>query len=416
MFDSKTHLTSVQTMFGMRSLYESVCYCNRCGMCAGACPSYQQTLQEPFSARGRNQALRKMFGSKLKGKAEQKLLKEMVLSCTLCGRCTQYCPGKIPTAQHVLEIRRRAGINLLPATLFHLLRLRQTAPRWFFFLMKVVFLLRRMGIVQLISYIPGFLWLKHALEILPSSPKISELKNPVIQNPTLIYLPSFEAEFLMPELFEQTYELVCKKYVPLVWHNTSSGLFEYVYGDIRRARRLVRKLITQHARVGGGKLPLLTDSIDVYNFLKLTPQLFEGFPTLAQKAKHFADQVCFVTDFFPKKIVQKQSFHLPVQLMPAALFSVETSPQLDMQKILHTLFDKNFVECGYKDGSVPPFGYGFVKHTHAPAYALAAVQTVATHQIQTVFVMSGLAALELAFYLRKFYPTARAVHVVQLNG
>ena len=410
----RTHLTSLQTPLGLRSVYDSVCFCNRCGLCMSVCPAYRHTLQEPFSPRGLNQTLRLVLKNKALAGQSRDMLEQMLGACNLCGECVLCCPGQIPTVEHVLELRRRSEIYMLPGTLFQILRLRQTAPWLFARLVRVGLKSRRMGILRMLSSLSKFAWLKHVLEIIP--PEIAEYAKILPPAaPTLIYLPSLEADTLLPELFTQTYHLACKQHKPLVWRNTASGLFEYVYGDVRRARRLVRQLIVRHAQIAGGTLPLLTDSIDVYNFLRQAGQLFSAFPAFKYQAEHFAQQVCFVTDLFPSKL-SKGAFSTPVELMPAALFSSHTSPCLKAGEILGTLFGKNFVQCEYKDGSVSPCGYGFVKHTHAPAYISAAVQTVAAHQTKTVFVLSGLAALELAFYLQKFYPTAQARHIVELHG
>lgn len=409
------NFTALHTQLGVRSVYDSVCYCNRCGLCAYVCPSYQQTPQEPFSPRGRNQAMRLVLEGKIKPSRVQKQLKEMLASCSLCGRCTQYCPGAVPTTEHMLEMRRRLKISLLPDTLLGLLRLRQTSPRVFRALVKTGLALRKTGLLHVLALPEDFAWLRHALKILPKKiPARRKIETP--QNPTLIYLPSVEAELLLPDLFTKTYQLAAKKYRPVVWENTPSGLTEYVYGDVRRARKWVRQLISRHAKLNRGKLPLLTDSLDVYYFLRQASQLFEGYPAMQQKARRFADQVRFVTDLFPKQLKKTGNFSGPVQLCFAGSFSGEKTPRQEAQQILRTLFKKNFVQCDYEEVSVAFTGYGFVKHTHAPAYMAQAVQAFSAHQTQTVFVSSGLAELELAFYLRKFYPTAQACHIVQLNG
>lgn len=410
---SKGHMNTLQTPFGKRSVYDSVCYCNRCGMCASGCPSYAQMQQEPFSPRGRNQILRQVLVGKLQIKRERKLLRDIIASCALCGRCVQQCPGQIPTPEHVLELRRQLKISLLSGTLIYLLRLRQTAPNLFAFIMKSGFLLRRVGFLRLISHLPGFTWLQHVLEILPPTARISTAKP--VENPTLIYLPSLEAEFFMPSLFERTYKLASQAHNVIVWQNTASGLFEYVYGDIRKARKLVRDLIVRHANLGNGTLPILTDSMDVYNFLMRATQLGADMPTLEKKAANFCACVRYVTDLFAEKLPSKDNFLAPVQLCPSAVFYPDNIVQQKIQTILTTLFGKNFVQCGYKDGIVPPLGCGFATHTRESVYSLSAVRAIAAHQIQTVFVLSGLSALELAFYVRKFYPVARVRHIVELG-
>lgn len=412
----REHLTSLQTLNGLRNIQDSVSFCNRCGMCASVCPSYQQTRQEPFSPRGRNQTLRLMLSGKvkLKREPERKLAEEMVRSCVLCGQCVQACPGEIPTPEHVLELRRRLGISLLPTTLFLLLRLRQTAPKLFAVFVKIGLALRWTGVLYLLACVPGFTWVWHVLQILPR--KAASSAGGYCTDPSLIYLPSLEAEYLMPTLFQQTYDLASHRGNVLVWRNTPSGLFEYIYGDIRRSRKLVRQLISKHAAVGDGKRPVLTDSIDIYNFLTRSTQLFAGFKLLERKAENFAACIRYVTDFLPEKAPAKNTFAMPVQLLSGAAFSQQTLPQLKAQQILRSLFRENFVQCGYKDGTIPPVGCGFVKHTRAPAYSLLAVQSISAHQTKTVFVLSGLAALELTFYARKFYPVAQVRHIIELNG
>ena len=411
---ARMHLSSLYTPFGVRSVQDAVSYCNRCGMCASACPSYQQTKQEPFSPRGRNQALRLALSGKIKLKNERKLVTDMVRSCTLCGRCVQHCPGKIPTPELVLEMRRRQNIKLLPHALFYLLRLRQVTPRLFSTGMKMIHVLRWTGILHVLSIFPGCTWIGQVLKIWPHSAHVScAVKT---SSPTLIYLPSFEAEYWMPDLFEKTYRLAAQKHQVCVWQNTASGLFEYVYGDLRRSRKILQQLMAKQAALKHGTLPVLTDSIEVYYFLKQAPQLFAGFKTLEKKAINFAEHIYYVTDLLPSKLVAHKKFSSPVQLLSGAAFSQQTDPQLKAQQILSTLFKKNFVQCGYRDGAVPPLGYGFVDRSLSSVYMQSVVQLIAAHKTQSVFVLSGLAALELTYYTRKLDPKVHVRHIVELNG
>ena len=413
---AKEYLSHIQTPLGMRSVYNSVCHCNRCGMCAQVCPSYLQTQQELFSPRGRNQTLRLLLEGKLKAKKIAPQLQTMIETCSLCNRCTQACPGQIPTPQHVLELRRRLHKQLLPATLFYMLRFYQKAPKVFDALVHLFLLLRKTGIMSLVAWIPSFAWVGYADKILPRK-RVHKIRPQQPQKKTtLIYLPSFEAQFLMPQLFNQSYQLACRKNKTLVWKYKSSGLFEYTYGDLRRARKLVKKLIRLHAHTANGKLPLLTDSMEVYLFLKQSTQLFEIYPAWKKKAQHFASCVRFITDIFPKKIAPVPQVQLPVSLCTISTSEVQENPQAQAQQILRSLFKKNFVQCDYKDGIVPLLGYGFIKNTHAPDYLLQAVRAVATHQIKTVFVTSAIATLELGFYMHMFYPCAKVCHIAELNG
>jgi len=407
------HLTHLHTPLGVRTLQNSVAFCNRCGLCSTACPAYETLRQETFSPRGHNQTLRLIFEGKLRPRSFRASLEEIVRSCSLCGRCTQACPGKIPTAEHMLELRRILNLNILPGTLRAVMRWRAGKPRLFRVSMSVARGLQRAGLLRWGSMLPGFSWLKYACEILPTKYQTSFTPTDV-EKPTLIYLPSLEAEFLHPQLAAQVYQKSAKKYRVRVWKNTPSGLFEYLYGDVRQSRKQLRRLITLHKQTG--KLPLLTDSFDVYRFLKQAPQLFEGFPQWQTEAVQFAKQVKFVTDLWPKTLKQKSSVNSPVYFMPSVLFDAGSEPLLQIAEKLHTLFKKNFVQCGYRDAAVAPAAYGFVCPRPAQKIALQAVETLARHQVQTVFVPTGLSFLELSALVRRFYPTVRVCHLVELEG
>ncbi len=421
---SKKHLSSLPTPFGQRSVYDSVSFCNRCGSCQQACPTYLLSAQEPLSPRGRNQAVRLLMEGKINLAQNRPLLEKLAASCLLCGRCTQACAGKIPTAQHMLELRRALGGSLLPAGLQFLLSCRARRPQLFAFLVQTARLLRRIGAVRLMRMsgllsLPSLSWIRHADDILPRALHEKARKQllchtrAAVQKPTLIYLPSLEAQWLMPDLGASVLTQAAQKHTVSVWHDPS-GLFEYVYADLRQSRRLLRRLIRRHQHTTGGRLPVLTDSIDVYLFLRSAPQLFERWPALQKQARRFASCVSFVTDILkprPQKAEQTN-----VRLDYSALFAREGEVFERVQKILKTQFKKNFVECWYKDADTPAFGYSFVRHNLAAPVCLQAVRSIARTQTGTVFTLSGLSALELNFYLKRFYPHARADHLVRLNG
>lgn len=408
-----TGLQALHTPFGVRSITQSVAYCNRCGMCASVCPSYQKAPQESNSPRGRNQALRLLLEGKLKIQRDRRALEGLAFSCTLCGRCTQVCPGKIPTAQHMLELRRRLHTRALPRTLQQLMRWRQTIPWFFSGLVKGGVFLKRLGVGRFVSFIPGWGWIRRVDDLLPVRSECPFRPQPV-KRPTLIYVPSLEAEFLLPQLAHKTYDVAAKKHRVTVWKNVSSGLFEYVYGDVRRAQKIMRGIITRHAHTGNGKMPLLTDSVNVFLFWKQAPQLFEGFPAWQAKAQQFVACVRFVTDYLPKKLRRVRAMNGSILEISSSLFACEGEPFTQATQILQTHFKKNFVQCGYKQAGVPPFGYGFVRPQDS-CWLIEAVRTVASHQAQQVFVLDGLAALELENGLRQFYPTAQVCHIVQLG-
>lgn len=421
------HLRVLQTEFGVRSVYDSVSFCNRCGSCQQVCPTYALTGEEPFSPRGRNQAVRLAAEGKLKIAANRARLEQLVNTCLLCGRCTQACAGKIPTAQHMLELRRALKNTVLPGLLQKLLGWRSRRPGLFRAVVRAGLCLRRMGLLRLLrgcglTRLAALQWLEHADDILPrrinSSDKTfwRQALQESPKEPSLIYLPSLEAAFFMPSLAARVLKKAQQKYQVQVWEQVSSGLFEYVYGDLRQSRRLVRRLIRRCARTGTGSLPLLTDSIDVYLFWRRAPQLFDRWPRLARQAQAWADRLVFVTELFPKTAPAATAVAAPVRLDPSALFEREGKPFDQARQILKTHFKKNFVECFYRDADTPAFGYAFVRGNLSEQIFLNAVRTVARTQTGTVFTLSGLSALELNYQLRRFYPQAQADHLACLDG
>ncbi len=410
----KNNLTHLQTPFGMRTLEDSVAYCNRCGMCSSSCPTYQLTQQETFSPRGRNQALRLVLEGKLHPRRQHKELEPLVTSCMLCGKCTQNCPGQIPTAEHVLELGRRLKITLLPSILVQFYRLRANYPRIFGYAVRIVHLLHLAGLLRWGQVVPGFSFLQKAGDYLPSKLQ-KKFKPAECLRPTLFYLPSVEAEYLHPDIARQVYILAQKKYRVRVWQQMPSGLFEYVYGDIRRARTQVRRLILRHEKEGK-KAPILTDSIDVYQFLKKAPQLFEGFAHWKERAVEFAKKVCFVDNILAKKPRQIARFAPPVMWMPAVLVNPPVETLWQVEQNMHTLFKKNFVKCGYRDTAFSSAGYGLYNNELDEKNMLQVVRYLAEHHIQTVFVPSILAKQKLQAQVNRFYPKVRVCYLIELNG
>ena len=423
----RRHLEELETQAGTKTLYNSVCACNRCGCCASVCPTYQLYHQENFSPRGRNQILRLCLEGKIKLDKKNRVLRSALTSCTLCGRCNEICAAQVPTAQHVLEMRRALSLRVLPTLLQSFLQLRDTKPRYFAALTYAAFMLRRLWLIKLarlfqLTRLPGLTWINHLDDILPA--RVISLTKALAdsnvqanqKNPELIYLPSLEAEFILPDIGLDSLRLAQKKYRTETWQNTTTGLFSYVYGDLRHSRKILRKLLARHAQTGNGKLPLLTDSIDVYLFLRHAPQLFSGRKLWQERAKNLAKNLLFVTDIFPA-IHDDKSTQVTgnIRLERTALFQCQ-GPAFDKaEKILATLFGKNFVKCFYTDADTPAFGYAFVAPENAKRICLKTVEKFARSQTQQVVTLSGLAALELAYALKKFYPAAQATHFVHVN-
>ncbi len=416
----KEHLGAFPAPQGERSLYDSVSFCNRCNICAQNCPTFRLTRDEFQSPRGRNQIVRWVMEEKFKIKNHRALIEKSMDGCLLCGACTAACAGKTPTAEHVLEIRRALNSRPLPLILQTLLSWRTSSPRLFEAAARTLGAARSWGAVKLLrlsglTKLPFLRWTEYADDILPR--KLVFLKNRLKktdvnflpQNPDVFYLPSLEAAYLDAELGPAVLRLLEGRSTRVLF-GVSSGLFEYVYGSLRRARHAAQQLIT---RAGTGNAPLVTDSADVFAFIKNYPRLFTHSRVWRKKARRLAARTRFAADYLP----QKTTTHGPrVQLDRSALFSFEGDAFIKTEKILRVLFKKNLVQYGYRDTPTPAFGYSFRKNNIAKEVYFGRVQDIARTQADTVFLLSGLSSLELNYWLKKFYPGAKAEHIARLNG
>lgn len=72
--------------------YENMLACIRCGLCASVCPTYQETLVEEQSPRGRIAIARALTEGHLSFTPD---LLQSIDSCLLCEACTAICPAGV---------------------------------------------------------------------------------------------------------------------------------------------------------------------------------------------------------------------------------------------------------------------------------------------------------------------------------
>jgi glycolate oxidase len=72
--------------------------CMRCGFCLAKCPSRLYYKSEAYSPRGRLSILNGLvFGDLILNNDNEKLVNDIINSCTLCGSCLIECPAGVPT-------------------------------------------------------------------------------------------------------------------------------------------------------------------------------------------------------------------------------------------------------------------------------------------------------------------------------
>lgn len=407
---------------GPRALVQSVDYCTRCNACVQSCPSYLLQREEAFSPRGRNQIVRLLLERKIKVSDNPDLITQTTAACLLCAQCTTACAGALPMPDHMLALRRAINLQTLPKTLRLFLRLHAAWPSGFEMLVRAGYVFRRLGLLWLLRVsgllnLFGFAWLKHANAILPKRPStLKKLfkKQKICLSPQeaqVLYLPSFEASYITPQTALQTWRLLQPKKT-FVLTEQSTGLFEYLYGDKTLALIQLKNLLTRWEKLSPRKkLPLITDSIELYGFLKHSPVLFATLKGWQKRAQALAEHVQFVSDLrFAKPANAKRcALDSSTVLYPAGEATVRA------RKIFKTHFGKNFVECEYSHYAIAAAGLAFVPQTRAEEMVLENVKDVARRQLQEVYCLSGLAALELNAALCRHYPQAQAKHMVFLQ-
>ncbi len=400
------------------TLKESAAHCTRCNACAQSCPAYLCHLQENFSPRGRAQLIRSITEKRLNLTADNSLLKEITNSCILCGRCTAACAGQIPVGHYMLSLQKAMHRKMLPLGLRGLLILYRSFPKLFSWIVQSGLFLHWLRIDFLLyPLLPN--WMKHAQTILPhqlgSLQKLLRKQNidSTPTKPKAIFLPSIYSQYIDPQAGLLALQSISAKNPVVLW-NADSGLFDYLYGSRVKCIQKAKKLLL--AWEGYSKkraLPLMTDSIEAYGFLKNYPLLFEDLSGWKERAEKFAAHVQFITDIpFPAK---KKNLSRKAALDSSSLLFPATLPAERARKILLTTYGKNLLECEYSRFPLPAASVGFAYPNEASDLVLRQVKDLAREQIERVYCLSAWAALELNAVLRKRTPHAQACFIIYIR-
>ena len=399
--------------------YSALC-CTRCNGCATSCPSYLLQREEIFSPRGRAQLTRLLAEDKIKPLPYQKLIKQTLRHCTLCARCTQDCAGKIPVPHQMITIRRSLKLRLLPHAFYYAHCLRVKTPVIFNSLVRFALLLRYMAITTLLlPVLPN--WLRHLCRVLPR--KTTSLRRVLATHhveinspqPDVLYLPGIEAQHIDGKIGFYTLQ-AAKAQRPLVLFNTPSGLFEYTHGSFITCLKQAKKLLRTWEKYSTQKpLALLTESIEIYSFLKNYPLLFATLPGWQKRATAFAAHVKFTTDFpFPDGKMDDTKHCVALDDSTALYPAGEVAERA--RKILLTKFGPNMIQCTYSRFPVPVAGGAFAYPAQAQWIVQQNARDVAQHQLTDVYCLSAWAALEINAALRRYHPAATAKHIAYLQA
>ena len=365
------HLHTIFTQLGQKTVYDSAAQCNKCAYCSRVCPAQLDTAREDKGPRARNILLRFIMENKIDRKKNTAQIKDALSGCMLCGACTKECFAKVPTHEHVLELERVYGQRKLP-------------------------FLRRLK--------------NKIISLNPYSPKY-EIKKADSGGKGAFFLPSFEAKFLEAESAANMLHTITKICGGVKVLQGESGMCEYVYSTLPAARKTALKLMHEYfgAVPGGGKI--ITDSLDIFNFVKKYPQLFHGTENF-EKAQKFADNIYFISDILPS--LQKIKNPGKMIFTKTAAFCVEDKIFESSIKLL----SKNCPTfCPAWDGEnypLPPLGYEYIKPKECARYFRRKVEFIADAQADVVVCSTIAQKRHLNKYLKKYYPKCKAVFIGDL--
>lgn len=408
-FEKISHKEQTET------LQHSTFRCTRCNACAQSCPSYHKHAEESFSPRGRVQILRLLLEGKIKYQHNKTLIDKTVKDCILCGRCTCACAGNIPIAELMISLRRAANLHEISWPIRIFLHWHTTQPRLFDVMVRTVQKMRRLKLWPLCGGGFRFLQQINTLHRLLPAPKytlrqiLAKEKLPFHEKkPSYLYLPSLEACYIDPHIGLLSLKALKGKKTHVLF-GFSSGLFEYLYGKKHLSLQAAKRLLVAWEKKSSQKpIPLVTDSIETFYFLKKYAMLFPEKSNWQKRAVAFSKEVRYIADFI--SVNGKNT--CKTVLDTSALLSPSRQAVDRTQKILKTHFGKNLLECEYSRFPMPLAGAIF---TQSRAMLLENVRGIAQRQIKQVFCLSALASFQLNALLNKHYPAAKAQHIVYLQ-
>ena len=409
----------VSSLGKVQSLQNSIIRCTRCNSCLQSCPSYLLKPEETSSPRGRVQLLRLILERKIKPEDHTELIQKTLGGCLLCGKCSLACAGDIPVAQQVLCLSKEMGLNTVSSSFKLFWRAKENFPKFFDFFVRFIQFLRRwkMFTVFGISKTSSFYWVRFAHRTLPA-PKRSlkaTLKKMALplscQKPDFIYLPSLEACYIEPEIGQKTLQILGNKNIHILFQ-TSCGLFEYMYGDHARCLTQAKTLLTRWEKLSDKQAPLVTDSWEVFAFLKNYPTLFASLPNWQKRAENFSAHIRFISDYIKPK---RSTIKVKTAMDYSGLLFLPLENISFTRRILKTQAGKNLLECDYSRFPTALGGAVFARPLQTEKVLLEQVNDIARQQLEQVYCLSGWAAFMLSAALKQQKLTTQAQHIVFLQ-
>jgi len=282
----------------LRSEYEKIARCNRCGFCQVACPVFRATGHESGVARGRIAMLKALIENRLPW---DEGLKEPLFDCLSCGACTANCFPAVATADLILDARAeyldRVGRNHLHRLLFRRLL---PYPRRLRLAARAAAMAQRTGLSRVAAML-GLLRAfgrdaaraQQVVDRFPPHAFREKFAPGVFQgegNLRIGYFVGCGTDVMVPEAANATLAVLRRlgKTIEIL-DNCCCGLPAITYGDRQAAQALAEKnLRLIHAAQFDW---VVTDCSSCAAFLKKYPELFDGRDVRNAAARALAERV-----------------------------------------------------------------------------------------------------------------------------
>jgi glycolate oxidase iron-sulfur subunit len=401
------------TDLGERSTYDAASQCSRCGYCEQACPTYVATGRESQSARGRNQLVRLMIEGKLKDPAAAQ---EALSTCLLCGACSTACYAHVPTADIVLEGRRRLAEK--PHWLVRLLSgLLVSAPGTLSVLLKIAYAAKRAGLSRLsrpFLRLAGFSGLAEADAHVSEAPffflrdKLKRRKPAA--KPAWLYFAPCGPNYLFPRVGLATVKaLEALRGEGTALASGCCGLLSYNYGEVDDARVLARRVIERAEGAAG--VPVVGDCSSCVAFLKSYPQLFAQEAGWRERSERFSARVRDAVEAFgdaglpPGQAEGVVTYHESCR----ACHGQGLKTPKDLLKSACGDSFRPLEEADVCCGGAGAFS--FVNPELSDEVLKRKIDKIARARASVVVTSSTSCLIQLARGLRKYYPQGKVLHL-----
>ena len=315
----------------LKSVYDEVSKCNRCGFCQAHCPIFEITRDERNVARGHNVHVRKLAEGSLEINQD---FKDPLFECLLCKACVANCFPAVRTDKNVIagraEYMKRVGQPKIMRFLFHqLLPDHDKLAKY----VRLAALGKNSGMSKLARAMGILSWfgkdldkVEGIVEKLPTTffrdqtdrlnlePKKADLQ--------AAYFVGCGFNFVLPQVSEATLEVLVRSGARVrIADNCCCGLPAYGYGDLDAARKMARQNIEALEKLKADVV--VTECGSCSAFLKDYPELFEEDPEMQKRARSLAKRVKgfseFMVDRLPaameaKSASKKVTYHDPCHM------------------------------------------------------------------------------------------------------